>query len=155
MLIKREVLKNVGLLPEEYFFGVEEIDYSIAVMRAGYQLYYVPEFLAYHGADGSHSNYDPKFVYNNYRSKLILQEKYLPKVVFPLWKIAFRLYGTYVAKRIWQKLRDADPAIKDKRVPFEDFSFAMDKALKDHGTNILSEDILIDFDRSLKRRTKT
>ena len=28
MLIKREVLEKVGLLPEEYFFGVEEWDYS-------------------------------------------------------------------------------------------------------------------------------
>jgi GT2 family glycosyltransferase len=152
MLIPRQVLDKVGLLPEEYFFGTEEIDYSIAVKKAGYKLYYVPEFVIYHGADGSHSNYDPKFVYNNYRGKLILQEKYLPKKLFPLWKKIFNVYGVLAAGRVWQRLRNADPDLKDKTVPFHDLRFAFSRALKDHGTNTLSEESLARFDEALKTR---
>ena len=152
MLIKREVLEKVGLLPEEYFFGVEEIDYSLAVRQGGYKLYYVPEFVVYHGADGSHSNYDPKFVYNNYRSKLILQEKYLPRGLFSLWKAIFSIYGRHVARRVWQRIRDEDPGLDDKRIPLDDLNFAFDKALADHGKDILSEQTLLNFDEALRER---
>jgi GT2 family glycosyltransferase len=152
MLIRRAVLEQVGLLPEEYFFGTEEIDYSLAVRRAGYKLYYVPEFLVYHEADGSHSNYDPKFVYNNYRGKLILQEKYLPRGLFALWKAIFAVYGRHVARRVWQKIRDEDPGIEDKRIPLDDLNFAFRAALKDHGKAALSEDSLLHFERALRTR---
>jgi len=154
MLIKREVLEKVGLLPEEYFFGIEEYDYCSSVRRTGYELFYVPEFLVYHKADGSHSNYDVKFVYNNYRSKLIYQEKFLPKGLFPLWKRVFSLYGKLVAKHVWQKLRNGDENLKDKRIPLDELSFAIRKALEDHGKDILSEETLNRFDEQLKRRRR-
>ena len=152
MLIRREVLSKVGLLPEEYFFGCEEIDYSLAVSHHGYKLYYVPEFLVYHEADGSHTNYDPKFVYNNYRSKLILQEKYLPRGLFSLWKIVFSFYGRHVARRVWQRIRDEDPELSDKRIPLADLNFAFERALLDHGKSVLSEEILISFDEALRQK---
>ncbi len=151
-LIKREVLRRVGLLPEEYFFGTEELDYSLAVRRAGYRLFYVPEFLVYHSADGSHSNYHPKYVYNGYRSKLILQEKYLSKPAFILWKLAFRLYGRLLAARRWQQVRNEDFDQADKRVPFDDLRFALQKAFEDHGKNELSEDTLAHFEQELARQ---
>jgi len=154
MLIKAAVLKTVGILPEEYFFGVEEIDYSLAVRQAGYKLYYEPEFVVYHSADGSHSNYDPKFVYNNYRSKLILQEKYLPLGLFGVWKVIFSLYGRYVAKRVWQRIRDEDPELVDKRMPLDDLNFAFSKAMKDHGRTELSEEVLVDFEQALRARKR-
>ena len=153
-LIKREVLERVGLLPEEYFFGVEELDYSLAVMRAGYKLFYVPNFLIYHSADGSHSNYHPKYVYNGYRSKLILQEKYLSKPAFILWKTVFRFYGKILAARTWQRVRNEDFDQQDKRVPFDDLQFALQKAFEDHGKNRLSEETLARFEDELERRKR-
>jgi GT2 family glycosyltransferase len=153
-LIKREVLAQVGLLPEEYFFGIEELDYSLAVMRAGYTLFYVPDFLVYHKADGSHSNYHPKYVYNGYRSKLILQEKYLSKPAFILWKLAFRFYARYLATRTWQRLRNEDSRQQDKRVSVDDMKFALRKAFKDHGKNMLSEETLARFEDELERRKR-
>lgn len=149
-LIKREVLERVGLLPEEYFFGVEEIDYSLAVMRAGYKLYYVPDFLIYHSADGSHSNYHPKYVYNGYRSKLILQEKYLSKPAFLLWKAAFKIYSKILAERTWQKLRNEDFDQADKRVPVDDMKFALQKAFEDHGKDLVNEETLVRFEQELE-----
>lgn len=150
MLIRRAVLIKVGLLPEEYFFGVEEWDFSLATKMAGYKLRYVPTFLAFHRGDGSHWNYDPKFVYNYYRNKLIFQQKYLPKGLFPLWRILFTLYGKYLAKR--QRQHAINRYDKDKSIPVDDLYFSLMYALTDHGTNILSEKTLECFSRKLASR---
>jgi GT2 family glycosyltransferase len=149
MLIKREVLEKVGLLPEEYFFGIEEWDYSLQVRQSGYRLYYAPEFVASHKADGSHWNYDPKFVYNSYRSKLIFQEKYLPFGLFPLWKLAFAFYGRHFARRFRQRLIKKYQYDKHREIPLEELDFALYKALGDHKKNVLCEERLQLFEEEL------
>jgi GT2 family glycosyltransferase len=152
MLITRQVLETVGPLPEEYFFGTEEQDYSFNVRRAGYKLYYVPEFVAYHIGDGSHWNWDPKFVYNGYRNKLIFQEKYLPAGVFPIWKLIFGFYARHLARRFWMHLANKYGYDKGRTVSYEDMEFALLRAIADHGKNILSEETLNQFEESLKAR---
>jgi len=152
MLIKREVLEKVGLLPEEYFFGIEDLDYSLTVQQKGYKLYYVPEFLAYHLGDGSHWNWDPKYVYNSYRGKLILLQKHLPPGLFPIWKILLKVYAKYVARRRWQALARKYDWDKDKIVLYADMEFAVLKAIQDHNKDELSEQTLIRFDEDLKKK---
>jgi GT2 family glycosyltransferase len=152
MLIKREVLETVGLLPEEYFFGAEEWDFSLALKRAGYKLFYFPQFVGYHAADGSHWNYDPKFVYNSYRNKLIFQEKYLPRLVFPLWKKVFSIYGSYLARTARQRLIGEGKFKVNQPVKLNDLDFALTRAIKDHGTNRLSEGVLNMFEKELHAR---
>ena len=93
---RRSALEEIGGIPTETI--TEDWATSIKLQAAGYKLYYFPEFLAYHSADGSHWNYDPKFVYNSYRNKLIFQEKYLPRFTFALWKFVFGVYGEYLAR---------------------------------------------------------
>ena len=155
MLIKRVVLEDTGLLPEEYFFGIEEWDFSVRVKRAGYKLYYFPDLLAYHRADGSHWNYDPKFVYNSYRSKLIFQEKYLPRYIFALWKRVFGVYGKYIARSARQRLIRRGGFDPQGRVQLDDLDFALTKALQDHGRNALSENVLTAFEAELNARRST
>jgi GT2 family glycosyltransferase len=152
MLIKRAVLERVGLLPEAYFFGVEEWDYSAQVIRAGLKLQYVPDFLGYHAADGSHWNYDPKFVYNSYRNKLIFQQKYLPRFVFPFWKAAFAFYGKRLARRARQRLINKNLFSVPQPVEFDQLDFALARAIKDHARNEMSEAVLNSFDAELRER---
>jgi GT2 family glycosyltransferase len=93
MLIKRRVLETVGLLPEEYFFGQEEWDYSVAVRRAAFKILYVPEFKAFHKAGGSYPAGHPVLiVYNSVRNKLIFNQKYLPKPMWHLWRLLYWVY---------------------------------------------------------------
>jgi GT2 family glycosyltransferase len=33
MLVRRRTLEQIGLLPEEYFFGVEDVDYSLCALK--------------------------------------------------------------------------------------------------------------------------
>ena len=147
LLIKREILKKVGLLPEEYFFGQEEWDYSLTIRRAGYKLYYVPNFTSYHKADGSHRNSDPKYVYNSYRNKLIFQQKYLPPTIWFFWKIFFILYYKYIAKWRLKKVHGGKADIQDLLI-------ALKIAIKDHkkeGIRILTEQDMLKFGAELNK----
>ena len=40
MLVKREVIEKVGLMPEIFFLYYEELDWSTHITRAGYELWY-------------------------------------------------------------------------------------------------------------------
>ncbi|HMH43700.1 MAG TPA: glycosyltransferase family 2 protein [Pyrinomonadaceae bacterium] len=149
MLVKREVFDRVGFLAEEYFFGYEEWDFSFRAKSAGYKLYYVPDFVAYHTVDGSHRGAEPKFIYNAYRNKLILQENYLPRPIFPLWKAAFAVYGKYLARRARERLMRNHPVDVPPQGPLDEFEFALARAIKDHRKNALSERALLEFENDL------
>lgn len=48
MMIKREVIDNVGVMPEEFFLYYEELDWSEQIRNAGYKVYVEPNALVYH-----------------------------------------------------------------------------------------------------------
>lgn len=145
MLIKRSVLENVGLLPEEYFFGTEEWDYSLTVRRAGYKLYYAPQSVIHHKADGSHRNLSAKYLYCSYRCTLIFHEKFLPAPIFHILKFARIVYHKYFAE--W-RLAHLDKATHQA------VSYAFRAALRDHGrvkTRIVAEEDLEAFQAEFDR----
>jgi GT2 family glycosyltransferase len=144
-LFPRPVLERVGLLPEEYFFGFEEYDYSVALRRAGLRLYYVPQFRVTHAGDGSHDNWGPKYVYNAYRNKLVFQQKYLPRPVFRIWRACYGAYVRWCGDR-WRRRWAGAHAFVGKAVPpREGFDFALAMALRDHNRVPLDEDALTAF----------
>ena len=48
MMIKREVVDNVGLMFEEFFLYYEELDWCERIRRAGYEIYLEPRAKVYH-----------------------------------------------------------------------------------------------------------
>lgn len=48
MMIKREVIEKVGLMPEIFFLYYEELDWSTSITRAGYKLWYEPRCTVFH-----------------------------------------------------------------------------------------------------------
>jgi GT2 family glycosyltransferase len=125
LLIPRRTIERVGLLPEEYFFGVEEWDYSTNVVRAGLKILYVPAFKGYHYAGGSYRAGDPVLiVYNGIRSKLIYAEKYLSRTSWFFWRLMFRSYLILLwpKKARWECQTDQDyrARLKAARLAFAD-----------------------------------
>ena len=43
MMVKHEVIKKVGMMPECYFLYYEELDWSMMIRRAGYEIWYEPK----------------------------------------------------------------------------------------------------------------
>jgi GT2 family glycosyltransferase len=52
LMVRREVLDDVGPLPEEYFFFLEETDWCLRIRRAGWKVVHLPEarIVHVHGA---------------------------------------------------------------------------------------------------------
>ena len=52
LMVRREVLEDVGPMPEEYFFFLEETDWCLRIRRAGWKVVHVPDarIVHVHGA---------------------------------------------------------------------------------------------------------
>lgn len=92
MLVKREVFDRIGLLPEVYFFGKEEWEFSTRARKAGFHLLYHPRFSVYHEASSSHEWTDPTYVYNGTLSKILYKRRNLPRGLFELWFLIYKVY---------------------------------------------------------------
>jgi GT2 family glycosyltransferase len=53
ILIRRDVLQSVGLLPEEYFLYYEDTDFGLLCTRKGFSLTWAPNSIVYHKEGGS------------------------------------------------------------------------------------------------------
>ena len=107
ILIKKEVIENVGLLPEEYFMYYEDTDYCIQVREAGYKLGVLEDSVIYHkvslSSGGENSPFSIKW---GNRNRLIFMNKYY-KYTKGIWtKIIF--YITRLLLYIKYKLINQD-----------------------------------------------
>ena len=53
MLVRREAVKQAGMMPETYFLYYEELDWSLQIRRKGYELEYNPSATVYHKESSS------------------------------------------------------------------------------------------------------
>lgn len=75
MLIKREALEKVGLMPECYFLYYEEIDWSMMFTRAGYEIWYDPACTVYHKESQTTGQNSPLRTYYITRNRLLLVKR--------------------------------------------------------------------------------
>ncbi len=70
LFVKREVLERVGLLPEAYFFFLEETDWCWRMRRAGLRVLHVPAARAIHHSGASSKKKDPSATRIEYHRSL-------------------------------------------------------------------------------------
>lgn len=78
MLIKKDVCYKIGLLDEEYFIYVEEVDLCVRARKAGYKCMYIPSSIIYHKESAAVLNIGNRekiFNYYNTRNFLYLISK--------------------------------------------------------------------------------
>ncbi len=59
LFVKRDVLRQVGPLAEDYFFFLEETDWCWRIQRAGWRVLFVPDATVTHGLGASSKQVDP------------------------------------------------------------------------------------------------
>ena len=119
MLIKREAVDKVGLMPECYFLYYEEIDWSMMFTRAGYQIWYEPKCTIYHKESQATGQDSPLRTYYITRNRLLfvrrnrrgilkgLSYAYLTAVVAPRDILRHITKGRInLAKATYKGLRD-------------------------------------------------
>ena len=75
MMIKRGVIDEVGLMPECYFLYYEELDWSMMITQAGYEIWYEPACTIYHKESQSTGQNSPLRTYYITRNRLLLVKR--------------------------------------------------------------------------------
>ena len=93
MLIRAEVLNEIGLLPEEYFMYYEDVDYCSTLIKNNYKIYYNPKSIIYHKISASSGDVESPFAIEwNTRNRLRFINKnkeYIGKVKYFKGKVFF------------------------------------------------------------------
>lgn len=77
LLIKREVIEEVGILDKRYFLYLEDVDYSLRAIRKGYRVIFCPQSVVYHkNAGSSDGSGSATHMYYQTRNRLLLFFKY-------------------------------------------------------------------------------
>ena len=75
MLIKREAINKVGLMPECFFLYYEELDWSMMFARAGYEIWYDPTCTVFHKESQTTGQNSPLRTYYITRNRLLLVKR--------------------------------------------------------------------------------
>ena len=75
MMVKREALEKVGIMPECYFLYYEELDWSMMFTRAGYTIWYEPACTIYHKESQATGQNSPLKVYYLTRNRLLFVKR--------------------------------------------------------------------------------
>ena len=75
IMLKREVIDKVGLMPECYFLYYEELDWSMMITRAGFDIWYEPASTIYHKESQSTGQNSPMRTYYITRNRLLLVKR--------------------------------------------------------------------------------
>lgn len=144
-LFPSRTFSKIGLLPEEYFFGQEEWDFSQNIIRSGKKIIYLPSFNCVHTAGASYrKNHPVLLVYGCYLNKNIFAKKYLSPFRYKIWRVMFKFYILF----IWPI--KARHYVCD-RYTLSDYKNAANAALNDfdHVTHV-TKNILFEASKKLK-----
>lgn len=78
LMIRREVFDRVGLLPEEYFFGFEDLDFCLRAHAAGFLALCAPDARVLHQGGASLAPGSPDRIYFATRNHLLLAQRVRP-----------------------------------------------------------------------------
>ena len=78
MLVSREAVEKAGLMPECYFLYYEELDWSLMLRRAGYEIAYHPSFTVYHKESQTTGQNSPLRTYYITRNRLLFARRNIP-----------------------------------------------------------------------------
>ncbi len=107
LLVRAELLREVGLLDEAYFIYSEEVDWCLRAVKAGWKLAYAPGCRVWHKEGGvGGGKRSPFSDYHGVRSRLILLRKHYP-LLFPLGVVhtVWRCLLPKVVRRQPERLR--------------------------------------------------
>lgn len=75
MLIKREAIEKVGLMPEDYFLYYEELDWSMMFRYAGYEIWYEPAADIFHKESQATGQNSPLRTFYITRNRLLFVKR--------------------------------------------------------------------------------
>ena len=75
MLVKREAIDKAGIMPECYFLYYEELDWSLMIRGAGFDIWYEPACTIYHKESQATGQQSPLRTYYITRNRLLFVQR--------------------------------------------------------------------------------
>ena len=75
MMVKKEVIEKAGQMPECYFLYYEELDWSMMIRRAGYEIWYEPACTVFHKESQTTGQNSPLRTYYITRNRLLFTQR--------------------------------------------------------------------------------
>jgi GT2 family glycosyltransferase len=89
MLIPEKVLNKVGAFDEDYFMYTEEVDLCFRIKKAGYLIWYLPEWWITHLGSASSTKEFP--LLQEYKSMKLFYKKHMPEWQMPVLRTFLKL----------------------------------------------------------------
>jgi len=113
MLIKTDVLRTVGLLDDDFFYGMEDLDFGLRVRAAGLRCIVAPKARVWHKVSASSGGAgSPLVMYHACRNRLLAMKKHGRPADWPLFLVHFVL-SQLVQTFLLSRLRRMPPAVFD------------------------------------------
>ena len=107
MLLKTDMIKEIGLLNDDFFLYAEDAEYSCRAKAFGYKLYYNGCAYIYHDESPSLGGYlNPKSFYMSKRNSFYLvaiHGTFLQKIVFFTYSLTYFMLGVFMYSLVKQK----------------------------------------------------
>jgi GT2 family glycosyltransferase len=85
MMVKKEVVEKVGMLPDLFFIYYEELDWSAHIRRAGYKIYYQPKGLIFHKESITMGKESAMKAYYHTRNRILFMRRNTKIYQFPVF----------------------------------------------------------------------
>lgn len=113
MMIRREVVEQIGMLDDGYFLYFEEVDFCFRAHKAGWNVYYVPDAVVTHhqgqatGVDSDRAKRYPDYWFTSRRRFFVKNRGKLQAVLADLAFLSG--YTTFQARRVVQGKPNIEP----------------------------------------------
>ena len=112
MMVKREVIYKAGQMPECYFLYYEELDWSVIIRRAGYEIWYEPACTVFHKESQTTGRISPLKTFYITRNRLLFAKrniKGISKYISYLYLMVI-VAPKDIVKNCWQGRNDLSKA---------------------------------------------
>ena len=75
IMVKRDIIEKAGIMPECYFLYYEELDWSMMIRRAGYDIWYEPASTIFHKESQATGQNSPLRTYYLTRNRLLFVKR--------------------------------------------------------------------------------
>ena len=111
MMVKRDILVNVGMFAEKFFLYYEEWDWSSRILRAGYKIWYTADAEIYHKESLTVGKTNPIKVYYHTRNRILYMRRNSNAFQFSVFTFVFTFFvvpkttATFIAKKEFLQFR--------------------------------------------------
>lgn len=126
MALSRSMLERVGLLDDDLFAYVEDVDLSLRARKAGFEVVFVPTARAWHAVGGSTGGEygSTHTLFYGVRNTIVVCERHRPLALAGTWLRRLAIVGSYlglvIPRRPWRRslgaVREGFAAARDGRM---------------------------------------